>query len=157
MTAILYLLLATAFPSSSATSWMEPDAFRLKIGMRKSEAVAILRDGGLKPTEGKAGDLVVEYDETRTVTLAFQNGKLSSARFELVDFVPAVTRAFAEQKLTLEKRFGPATVRPSEKTLIYDRRNPNVFAVLSTDPATEFGKRGLGFLVVRYFEPPPAD
>lgn len=157
MTAILFLLLATAFPSNSATSWMEPEAFRLRIGMTRSEASETLRSSGLKTAEGKAGDLIVEYDDTRTVTLAFQSGRLSSVRFELVDFVPAVSKAFHEQKATLKKRFGPPTVKASDKTLIYDRTKPNVFAVLSTDPSTEFGKRGLGFLVVRYFEPPPAD
>lgn len=158
MSPLILLILASVFPSTSQTSWMEPEAFHLRVGMTRAAAVSVLDNRGWNVKKGKGeDDLIVEYDETRTLTLAFSKGKLASIRFELVDFVPQIHRAFEEQKKTLAKRFGKPTVVAAGNTLIYDRQTPNVFAVVSSDPSTEFGKRGLGFLVVRYFEPPPAD
>ncbi|HUF19019.1 MAG TPA: hypothetical protein VMS12_13320 [Thermoanaerobaculia bacterium] len=157
MSALLVLLLASVFPSTSQTSWMEPEAFHLRVGMSRAATVGVLDARGWKVKKGKGeDDLIVEYDEIRTLTLAFSKGKLTSIRFELVDFVPQIHKAFEEQKTTLARRFGKPTIK-SGNTLIYDSQTPNIFAVVSSDPSTEFGKRGLGFLVVRYFEPPPPD
>lgn len=122
--------------------------------MARSAAVERLNADGWKTKPGKAGgDLQVEFDEGRTLTLAFDRGKVSSIRFELIGFVPEVRAAFDEKKKDLKQSLGPATVRGT--TLIYDKTNPQVMAVLSTDPTTSFGKQGLGFFVVRYFAPPP--
>lgn len=154
---VLLFLLATAFPSESRTSWMEPEAFHVRIGMSESKALKTLRDSGWTVKRGKGGrDWIVEYEETRTVTLVFNKGRLTSARFALVDFPPEVRAAFNERKSILKKAHGePSISRARGTTLLYDRKSPNIMAVISTDARTEFGKKGLAFFVVRYFEPPP--
>lgn len=147
-------VLATVFPSASKTSWMQPAAFHLALGMSREKAVANLKDGGWKPQKGKVDNhLVVEYDNGRTVTLAFEKNRLQSIRFEYVSFIPELKEAFQEQKKFLESKLGPAT-RLSATVLAYEKQIPSVFMVLSTDAKSPFGKQGVGFLVVRYFEPP---
>jgi hypothetical protein len=151
---VLLLLLLGAFPSTSKTAWMNPASFHLRVGMSREAAVERLRADGWPAKPGKAGDdLLVEFDQGRTLTLAFRRGRVTSIRFELVAFAPEVRAAFAEKKKTLRSELGRAKERGS--TLIYEKTNPQVMAVLSTDPTTSFGKQGLGFFVVRYFEPPP--
>lgn len=133
---------------------MDPASFHLKIGMTRGAATDRLRADGWKSKPGKAGDdLLVEFDEGRTLTLAFQGGKLTSIRFELIGFAPEVRAAFDEKKRDLKKAHGPAIERGT--TLIYEKTDPQIMAVLSTDPKTSFGRQGLGFFVVRYFAPPP--
>jgi hypothetical protein len=156
MLPLLLAVLAGVFPSTSKSSWMEPAAFRLTVGMTRAAAVERLHADGWKTKPGKAGnDLLVEFDEGRTLTLAFRGDRLVSIRFELIGFAPEVRRAFGEMRKTLSAQLGPPMERGT--TLIYDKSTPNVMAVLSTDPKTSFGKQGLGFFVVRYFEPPPAE
>ena len=89
------------------------------------------------------------------MTLLFTRDRLASVRFEFVDFVPEVKAAFVEQRKALRHNYGLPVVRGKGTTLIYDRPDFNIFAVLSTSPSDDFGKKGLGFFVVRYFVPPP--
>ncbi len=63
MALLLALLLSTAFPSTSRTSWMRPESFHLTIGMSRVEALEALEKWAPKP--GKDADEVVmgqEYD-----------------------------------------------------------------------------------------------
>lgn len=151
---VLFTILATVFPSSSKTAWMQPAAFQLALGMTREKAVASLKTAGWETHPGKQDNhLVVEYDAGRSVTLAFEKGRLRSIRFEFVSFIPELNAAFQEQKKFLETRLGPAK-KLSPGILAYDKQVPSVFVVLSTDQKTSFGQQGVGFLVVRYFEPP---
>lgn len=152
--ALVFTILATAFPSSSKTAWMQPAAFHLALGMPREKAVATLESAGWEAKPGKAENhLIVEYDNGRTVTLAFEKNRLQSIRFEYVAFIPELKTAFQEQQTFLENRLGPAK-KLSPTILAYDRQVPSVFLVLSTDAKSSFGRQGVGFLVVRYFEPP---
>ena len=133
---------------------MEPAAFHLKVGMSRGDAVERLRVGGLATKPGKRGDeLFVEFDQGKTLTLSFRRGNVSSIRFELVAFPNEIREAFVEKKKALREQLGPPVERGT--TLIYDQTKPNVMAVMSIDPKSSFGRQGLGFFVVRYFEPPP--
>ncbi len=150
----LLLLLSTAFPSNTRSTWMSPESFQLKIGMPRSRALEVLKQNGMKTSKGKAGELVVLYDNARTISLGFSQDKLKSARFEYVGFLPEVKTAFEEQKATLKTRFGaPKALTTSTPLLIYEKVRPNIYVVLSADRKTDYGKQGLGFLVVRYFDP----
>jgi hypothetical protein len=149
------LLFAAAFPSPSATSWMSPESFHLKLGMTESQARGVLREGGWSPKKGKqTNHMIVEYGDKRTITLVFGHHRLDSIRFELVDFLPEVKSAFVEERKRLKETLGPPNPISPRNTLIYDGRTPNIFAVLSTTTKTEMGRQGLGFLAVRYFVPP---
>jgi len=143
------------FPSLSKSSWMAPESFHLVIGMGQAETLKSLRDNGWKAKEAKdKGQFYVEYDEGKTLTLTFAKKKLQSLRFEYVDFLPSVRSSFTEQKEILADRFGkPRDLKLSPSVLIYDRTRPNVFVVLSGKSTSDIGKQGLGYLVVRYFEP----
>ena len=135
---------------------MVPEAFHLRLGMSQAEARKQLDGGGWPVKKGnEPNHLVVAYGEKQTVTLVFNGNRLESARFELVDFVPAVKSAFAEERSSLHQSLGPPSAQSPANTLIYDNLNPNIFVVMSLDPKTEMGRQGLGFLVVRYFVPPP--
>ncbi|MEO8215878.1 MAG: hypothetical protein ABI718_02235 [Acidobacteriota bacterium] len=135
---------------------MEPASFHLTIGMAQSQVTAKLAEQGWSLHKGKIeNEHFIEYDQGKTVTLVFSQDKLSSARFEFVDFVPEVKAAFAEQRKSLRHNYGLPLVRGNGNTLIYDLPDVSIFAVLSTNPKDEFGKKGLGFFVVRYFVSPP--
>jgi len=124
--------------------------------MSRARAVSALADSGRSLKPGKqTGEEFIEYDQGRTLTLRFEGGVLSSIRFELVDFIPDVKKAFVEQRGSLAQRFGRPEVKSEGRTLIFERRDQTIFAVISTDPKSSFGEKGLGFLVVRYFLPPP--
>lgn len=155
---LLLLLASTAFPSSkNHSSWMSPDSFHLTIGMSRRAAEAKLTEHRWKLKEGKDGDLVVEIENNKTMTIGFQNGKIDSIRFEYVAFLQDVKAAFADRETALRKSLGPPRrAGSSAKVLIYDKTAPNIHVVLSTDRSTSYGKQGLGFLVVRYFAPPAA-
>lgn len=145
---------STSFPSASLTSWMTPEAFHLRLGMKRAAAMESLSANGFKTTPGKAsGHVVVEYGAERSVTLAFENDRLKSLRFELVSFAPKVKSAFNEQRDELLKSRGEPRKPSSPTVLLYDDQIPQIQVVLSIDPTTEYGKQGLGFLVVRYFVP----
>ena len=149
------LLLVTAFPSKSMTSWMRPESFRLTIGMSRTEAVRTLEDSGWKPKKGKdANQLVVDYSDGRAVRLDFRAGTLKSLRFELFTVLPEIRSAYDEHRAFLVKTFGaPKPTIKSKSIVIYDAKVPNVMMVVSDDPKSVNGKKGVGLLVVRYFEP----
>ena len=154
----LLLFLLGGMPSASRTAWMEPDAFHLRVGMSQKEALRTLKEFGHKPVRGKArGDWVVDYSETQRITLAFTGDRLTSVRFELSGFVHDVREAFRERSAALRKKHGTPEIRGTGSTLLYERANPNIMAVMWIDSKTEAGKSGLGFVIVRYFEPPVAE
>ena len=41
----------------------------------------------------------------------------------------------------------------SKSVLLYDSMLPNVMVVVRADPKSENGQKGLGILVVRYYDP----
>ena len=150
------LLLGGVTPES-ATGWMEPSRHGLAVGMSRAAAEKMLERRGHTPLPGKEPEhLIVHLSEKRTVTLAFEGTTLRSIRFELVGFIPEIRRAFAEARGELAKKLGEPS-RALEKPLVlqYDAASPKVYVFAAADPATSFGKQGLGFLVIRYFEAPP--
>lgn len=151
MPALLLVLLATAFPSNSRTAWMRPESFRLTVGMPRAEVMEKL--GKWNPTAGKTKDeLIVDYDEGKSITMDFRKDRLHSIRFELFDYLPAIRLAFDEEKRHLEKESGKPP-KATRSILIYDNALPNVMVVVSDDPNSEQGKKGLGVLAVRYYDP----
>ncbi|HEU4521662.1 MAG TPA: hypothetical protein VFT12_06650 [Thermoanaerobaculia bacterium] len=152
---ILSLFLATAFPSATKTSWMSPQSFRLTIGMTRAEAVATLEQSGWRAKKGRNDEeLVVDYGDDKAMTLEFRRDRLRSVRFELFTMLPEVRSAFEEQKALLRKEHGEPKKAPRSKSLVlYDDRLPNIMVVVSDDPESEYGKIGIGYLAVRYFDP----
>jgi len=158
MIAILALLLATTeFPSNSKTSWMRPESFHLIVGMSREDTVKTLEESGWKMKKGDDDDqLVIDYADDKAVTLQFHRDRLRSIRFELFTFLPDAHTAFAEEKAFLREAFGqPKKTIKSKSVLLYDGTLPNVMVVLSADPKSENGQKGLGILVVRYYDPLP--
>lgn len=151
----LLLTLVTSFPSTSKTSWMTPQSFRLVIGMTRADASKVLHDGGWQLKPGRGDDeVVVEYADDKALTLGFAKDRLKSVRFELFAILPVVKEAFAEQKSTLLKELGePKRGLKSDSVVLYDDRLPNIMVVLSADPKSEYGRKGVGYLAVRYYDP----
>ena len=149
---LAFLLLAsTTFPTNSATSWMRPESFHLRIGMGRGEAVRALEKWQPKP--GKHIDeIVVDYTGEKALTLEFKGNRLHSVRFELFAFLPEVRKAFDEEKQRLKATLGEPR-KSTKAILIYDRLVPNVMVVLSDDAKSQQGKQGFGMLAVRYFDP----
>ena len=153
MIAAIALFLATSFPSNSKTSWMRPQAFHLAIGMSRAAAVQELESRGWKLSKGEDDEhYVVDYADDKSMTLHFHRERLRSVRFELFAFVGQARDAFAEEKNFLQEAFGKPRVA-SKSLLVYDDRLPNVMVVLSDDPKSEAGQKGVGMLVVRYYDP----
>ncbi len=153
MIAILALFLATAFPSTSKTSWMNPESFHLKVGMNRTEAVKALESNGWKTKRGDgAGQLVVDYADDKSITLQFHEERLTSIRFELFTILQDAPVAFEEERTFLRSSLGKPR-RHSKKVILYDQVLPNVMAVLSADPKSEQAQKGVGMLVVRYYDP----
>ena len=152
---LLSFLLATSFPSVSRTSWMSPQSFRLQIGMKRVDAVGVLDQSGWEVKRGRTNDeIVVDYTGEKALTLDFRNDRLHSIRFELFAMIPEVRQAFEEQKTMLRKEHGePKKTAKSRSVVVYDDRLPNIMVVLSDDPNTEYGKKGVGYLAVRYYDP----
>lgn len=149
----LLVFLSTAFPSTSRTSWMAPESFHLTIGMNREAAVRQLRQDGWTAKSGKnKNQLIVDYTGDKALTLDFQKGRLTSIRFELFAFLPEARAAFDEQRTELLKRHGLPR-RGTSAIVLYDDRLPNILVVLSADPKSEHGRRGIGFLAVRYYDP----
>ncbi|HXI11389.1 MAG TPA: hypothetical protein VNM92_01925 [Thermoanaerobaculia bacterium] len=150
---LLSLVLLAATTPSSSTSWMAPDAFRLTVGMPRTSVLRELSRSGWNWKKGKVVDeIFLTYEEGKTLTLAFGRGRLRSLRFELVGFIPQIRAAFSERTAVLDQKLGEPR-RISSSILSYERRSPNVMLVSSTDSSSSYGKQGLGYLVVRYFEP----
>lgn len=151
MPLILCLLLATAFPSTSRTSWMRPEAFKLAIGMTRADAMTALEKWA--PKRGKdANEIVVDYGDDKALTLQFRKDRLSSIRFELFLFLPELRHAFDEEKGRLAEARGKPR-KTTRSILIYDNALPNIMVVAADDPNTEQGKQGIGVLAVRYYDP----
>ena len=152
---LLALLLATAFPSATQTSWMTPESFRLIIGMPREEVQKALIDSGWTMKPGRHdNEYVVDYTDDKALTLEFRKDRLRSVRFEFFAFIPEVRKAFSEQQELLRKKHGtPRKGAKSKSVVIYDDRLPNIMVVLSDDPKSEYGKKGIGYLAVRYYDP----
>jgi hypothetical protein len=151
MIAVLALVLATTFPSASNTSWMRPESFHLAIGMPRADALKAVRIFKPKTTDEEA---TFDYSDARAVTLQFRRDRLHAVRFELFGFLHEARAAFDEEKKYLQTTFGPPKRGTQAKSIIlYDDRLPNVMAILSADPNSEQGQKGLGMLVVRYYDP----
>ena len=155
MIALAAFLLATAFPSSSKTSWMRPESFHLAIGMSRAAAVQELESRGWKLRRGDdAAHWIVDYADDKSMTLLFNRERLHSVRFELFAIVGQARDAFAEERSFLRESLGKPRVS-SKALVVYDDRLPNVMVVLNDDPKSESGQKGVGILVVRYYDPVP--
>jgi hypothetical protein len=151
MPILLALLLATAFPSTSRTSWMRPDAFHLTIGMSRNDALTKLSKWTPKPGK-EPNEIVVDYTDDKSLTLQFRKDRLASIRFELFVFLPEIGPVFEEERATLAESHGKPR-KATKSILIYDNALPNVMVVASNDPNSQHGKQGLGVLAVRYYDP----
>jgi hypothetical protein len=154
MIVLLALLLATEFPSNSRTSWMRPESFHLAVGMSRAETLQKLEAWKLKKGDDE-NQLVIDYGDDKEVTLQFHHDRLRSIRFELFVFLPDAKTAFAEEKAFLRETLGPPKKLKSKSVLLYNDTLPNVMVVLSADPKSANGSKGLGILVVRYYDPLP--
>lgn len=151
MIAALALLLATAFPAQSRTAWMRPESFRLTIGMPRDAAMKSL---AIYKPQVSGDEAVVDYSDSSSLTLQFRRERLHAIRFEYYAFLPDVRSAFEEEKAFLKTSFGdPKKAAAAKSVVIYDDRLPNVMAVLAADPLSENGRKGIGMLVVRYYDP----
>jgi hypothetical protein len=153
MLALLTFLLATEFPSNSKTSWMRPESFHLAVGMTRTETLQKLADTGWKTKKGDDDQVIIDYADDKAVTLQFHHDRLTSIRFELFSFLPDAHTAFAEERAFLRQSLGRPKKMKSKSVLLYDRMLPNVMVVLSADPKSENGAKGLGIVVVRYYDP----
>jgi hypothetical protein len=150
----LVLAALVAFPSTSRTSWMRPESFHLAIGMPRAEALRKLDEAHWKTRPGKdANQLVVDYTDASSLTLEFRKNRLHAVRFELFAFLQDARAAFGEEKEYLAAAFGPPKKLKTDSILLYDHVLPNVMAVLTADPKSENGRKGLGVVVVRYYDP----
>ena len=154
MIALLAMLFATAFPATSRTSWMRPESFHLAIGMKREAVLSTLTDFGWKPQKAKnADELIVDYTDDKSFTLHFERERLHSIRFELYTIVGQAHEAFDEERSYLHDVFGPPKKVTPKSIVVYDDRLPNVMVVLNDDPKSDFGRKGIGVLVVRYYDP----
>ena len=152
MIALLVFLLASEFPSTSKTSWMRPESFHLAIGMSRAETMEKLEAWKTKKT---GDEVVIDYGDDKEVTLQFHRDRLRSIRFLLYAFLPDSHTAFDEEKAFLRQSLGVPKRLKSKSVLLYNSTLPNVIVVLSADPKSENGSKGLGILVVRYYDPVP--
>ncbi len=130
---------------------MRPDAFHLAIGMPRAEVMRALKSWEAKPGKD-ANELIVDYSEDKSLTLGFTKDRLTSLRFELFAYFPIVRMAFDEEKQHLLSAHGKPR-KATASILIYDNTLPNMIVVVNDDPKTEQGKKGLGVLAVRYYDP----
>ncbi|MEO8033995.1 MAG: hypothetical protein ABI837_06140 [Acidobacteriota bacterium] len=153
-TLLLTLLLAIPFPGTSRTSWMRPQSFRLIVGMPRGDALHELEASGwkTKPTKDP-NQFVVEYGDDKAVTLEFHRERLRSLRFELFTFLPEARKAFDEETRFLRNTLGDPRSTKSKSIVLYDHTLPNIMVVVADDPHSDNGRKGLGILVVRYFDP----
>jgi hypothetical protein len=151
MPTLLAILLLAAFPSNTRTGWMRLESFRLAIGMPRAQVEQALEKWNPKPGKD-ANELVVDYADDKALTLEFRKERLSSVRFELFEYLGATRLAFDEQKQYLaDSRGNPR--KATKSILIYDNALPNVMVVVTDDPESAQGKKGLGVLAVRYYDP----
>lgn len=149
--ALLLTLFLGAFPSTSMTSWMRLESFHLTIGMPRDEMVQAIAAWNPKYGRDK-NEIVIDYAEDKALTLELRNDRLRSVRFELFVFLPQARKAFDEEKAYLRQSRG-APRKATKAVLVYDEALPNVMAAVIDDPKSEHGKKGLGVLAVRYYDP----
>ena len=149
MIVLVALLLATPMPSATETAWMRPESFHLAIGMPRGDALKVVESYKPKVKEDEA---TFDYTESRGVTLQFRRDRLKAVRFEYFGFLHQAREAFDEEKSYLKGAYGEAK-KSSPSLVLYDDRLPNVMAVLSADPKSDQGQKGIGMLVVRYYDP----
>ncbi|HYC92224.1 MAG TPA: hypothetical protein VEO54_23645 [Thermoanaerobaculia bacterium] len=150
MAALLALLL-TLVPPPISTDWMRPESFHLTIGMRRADAVAALR--AWNPKVGKdASEVVVDYSGDKSLTLEFRKERLHAIRFELFVMLPLARQAFEQHRTLLRGTLGEPR-KTTKSVLIYDNALPNVMVVVADDPKSVQGKKGLGVVAVRYYDP----
>ena len=151
---IVALLLAIAFPSTDKTSWMRPESFHLIVGMPRADVVRTLESNGWKPKKGDTPEqLVVDYADDKTITMAFERDRLHSIRFELFTILHDAKGAFAEVTSHLREAYGKPKPLKSKTIILYDNALPNIMAVLANDPNSTQGQKGVGMVVVRYYDP----
>jgi hypothetical protein len=150
MATLLALLLAIVQPAVR-TDWMRPESFHLAIGMKRADAVGALRAWNPKPGKD-ANEVVVDYSSDKALTLEFRKERLHAVRFELFVMLPQARQAFEEHRAFLRGQLGPPR-KATKSVLIYDHALPNVMVVVADDPKSAQGKRGLGVLAVRYYDP----
>ncbi len=150
MTALLALLLTIVQPPAR-TDWMRPESFHLAIGMKRADALGALRAWNPKPGKD-ANEIVVDYSEEKALTLEFRKDRLHAVRFELFMLLPQVRAAFDEHRAFLRDKLGEPR-KATKSVLIYDQTLPNVMVVVADDPKSAQGKKGLGVLAVRYYDP----
>ena len=148
-----FLAVLASITPQNQTTWMRPDLFHLVIGMPRADVEKTLETNGWKIKPGDdPNHMVIDYSDDKGVTLQFRKDRLMAVNFELFALVPQAKLAFDEQKSFLRDKYGQAK-KTLPSIVIYDDRLPNVMVVLSADPKSEHGKRGLGMLVVRYYDP----
>ena len=153
-TVLLLFALVASFPSSSKTSWMTLQSFRLTIGMTRADATKTLLDSGWAVKPGKdENQIVVDFADDKSLTLDFARDRLRSVRFELFALIPDIRAAFAEQKTMLKHEHGNPKRLRSRSVVVYDDRLPNIMVVLNDDPKSDYGQKGFGYLAVRYYDP----
>ena len=145
--------LATAFPSTSRTSWMRPEARSIS----PSACPASRRDDragkvGAEAGQGRERGRRRLQRTTKSLTLEFRKDRLASIRFELFVFLPEIRLAFEEERASLAESLGKPR-KATKSILIYDNALPNVMVVANDDPKSQQGKQGLGVLAVRYYDP----
>jgi hypothetical protein len=105
------------------------------------------------PRAGKdKNELIVDYSDDKSLTLEFRNDRLTSIRFELFTYLNGIRGAFDEERKYLLQAHGDPR-KSTKSILIYDNTLPNVMVVVTDDPKTQQGKKGLGVLAVRYYDP----
>src|SRR5581483_8043673 len=119
MIALLALLLATEFPSTSKTAWMQPDSFHIAVGMSRAEALDKLQETGWKTKKLKdENHVLIDYADDKAVTLEFHRDRLWSIRFELFAFLPDSLTAFDEEKAFLQQSLGKPKKLKSKSVLL---------------------------------------
>ena len=61
--------------------------------------------------------------------------------------------AWANEAHTLVWVYEETPPRAVHRVVVYDDRLPNIMVVLSADPKSEYGRKGIGYLAVRYYDP----
>ncbi len=148
---ITLLALLLSITPAPKTDWMRLESFHLAIGMKRAEAVEAVRSWSPKPGRNE-NEVIVDYSGEQALTLEFRKDRLRSARFELFVLLPQARKAFEEKRAALRGALGEPR-KATRSVLIYDDKLPNVMVVVADNPQSEQGKKGLGVLAVRYYDP----
>lgn len=151
MSFLLSLLLLGVPETKVDTSWMRLDAFHLAIGMSRTQVMSTL--SAWQPKHGKnANEMTVDYSDDKSLTLEFRDERLRAVRFELFVMIADVRKAFDAERARLHKERGEPR-KATKSILIYDNALPNLMVVVTDDPSSQQGKKGLGVLAARYYDP----